>query len=118
MARRLPHVRWFIIGVAVAVLAAAVGGFLYGRSFWKVHWYEPSRLETRKGPPFDAGRVIIQAIEASNSRHGKYPESLSDLVPEFLESIPKPGWGIDKWEYGLSHFNKGYGLSVRLRDDD
>jgi len=36
------------------------------------------------------GNRIVQALQAYEAAHGAYPASLRDLVPKFIEDIPKP----------------------------
>lgn len=45
--------------------------------------------------------VIINALHNYEQAHNEYPEDLSDLIPEFLESIPSSsmGWFDEPFEY-------------------
>lgn len=40
------------------------------------------------------GQTIISAIEKYRKARGKYPESLSELVPNYLDDVPKPDIGL------------------------
>ena len=45
------------------------------------------------------GQPIIEAINQHKLARGKYPESLDELVPSFLPSIPPPTAGNKAWFY-------------------
>jgi hypothetical protein len=45
------------------------------------------------------GDFIVECILAYHQDHGAYPETLSDLVPTYVTSIPRPVAGNDKWDY-------------------
>lgn len=40
------------------------------------------------------GAKIVTAIEAYHRAHGTHPENLEELVPEYLEAIPRPSWRL------------------------
>jgi len=46
-----------------------------------------------------AGDKIIRAIRDYHERQGRYPKTLDSLVPEFIDSIPSPKWGLRRWRY-------------------
>jgi hypothetical protein len=39
-----------------------------------------------------------------------YPNSLAELVPEFLDQVPEPTWGLQVWIYGREP--SGFSLQV------
>ncbi len=65
--------------------------------------YTPDSVIQRKGA------VIAQALNQYRASHGKYPESLDELVPEYLADLKQPGtiWG---WLYTATEkeFTLGY----------
>ena len=50
------------------------------------------------------GDSIIQKIEAFYSEHGKYPDSLEDLIPKYLDEVPVTING-DPFRYQLNQVN-------------
>lgn len=48
------------------------------------------------------GDFIVECVMAYHQDHGAYPGSLSDLVPTYATSIPKPVAGNDTWDYRRS----------------
>jgi hypothetical protein len=51
---------------------------------WKVRRKASERVSNR-------GKIIIQAIESYRKQEGKPPDSLEDLIPEYLDKIPGTG---------------------------
>ena len=56
--------------------------------------------------------MICQAIDAYRTKNGKYPVQLTDLQPEFLQEIPQPTVGYEKWHYMLIDEGSDYWLQV------
>jgi hypothetical protein len=48
------------------------------------------------------GNVIVAALKKYHADHGKYPDVLTDLVPQYLSSIPSPTAGDRTWRYRSS----------------
>ena len=90
------------IVVAALVAIAGVGVYVYA------HRDEPAIERTR-----ERGDVIVAALEAHRSRAGRYPDSLSQLVPAVLDSLPAPAWG-DAWTYHT--FGDGAHAELYVRD--
>ena len=42
------------------------------------------------------------ALEAYRTMHGKFPETLRDLIPDHLDCIPTPPFGHRAWSYHRS----------------
>lgn len=57
---------------------------------WKARREACERISNR-------GNIIIQAIESYRKQEGKPPDSLEDLIPEYLDKIP--GTGIRAYPY-------------------
>jgi hypothetical protein len=85
MLKKLP-----IAEIVVVALALAAGVGVY----WWAHRDE-GRLEESK----ERGSVIVQGLESYHTRHGIYPESLDDLVPDHAPGIEPPTWGLERWRY-------------------
>jgi hypothetical protein len=85
MLKKLP-----IAEIVIVVLALAAGVGVY----WWAHRDE-GRLEESK----ERGSVIVQGLESYHARHGIYPESLDDLVPDHAPAIEPPTWGLERWRY-------------------
>ena len=45
------------------------------------------------------GDTIVAAIKAFKQKRGVYPDSLKELVPEFIAKIPSPTAGTCEWKY-------------------
>ena len=60
---------------------------------------------------------MIDSIEEYIMLNGRAPDKLTLLIPEYLSEIPRPSWGVDRWEY-VSTGGKGFALSVRLGEGD
>jgi hypothetical protein len=61
---------------------------------------------------------IIDALHRYHENHGKYPKSLNELTPYFLEKIPWTGLGgFQSFQYSATKSgerNDGFQISVRL----
>lgn len=68
------------------------------------------------GSPFDEGNMIIAKIELYKSKVGSYPAKLDELVPEFLDEVPGPSWGVNRWEY--EQWDANFELYVEMREGD
>jgi hypothetical protein len=96
-------------GATPGLLRLAAGVLLAGSIFlsnWSgVRNHDVARNQT-------APRVIA-ALEAYQSQHGEYPETLEQLVPEQLESLPRPrvGWiPHDDEQFSYLNFGDSYAL--------
>jgi hypothetical protein len=56
------------------------------------------------------GDQIIHALEQFRADHGKYPKSLADLSPKYMQEVPPPTWGLKTWQYEADE--KGFTLRV------
>lgn len=45
------------------------------------------------------GNLVVRALEQYHADRGQYPTTLSELVPDFIDTVPQPTWGLKKWEY-------------------
>ncbi|MDR2761043.1 MAG: hypothetical protein LBB88_00395, partial [Planctomycetaceae bacterium] len=57
------------------------------------------RLLYHKQTCINIGNVIVIAIEKYHFDNNEYPEQLKQLVPDYLEEIPKHRLGTRKWKY-------------------
>jgi hypothetical protein len=85
MLKKLP-----IAEIVIVLLSLAAGVGVY----WWAHRDE-GRLEESK----ERGSVIVQGLESYHARHGIYPESLDELVPDHAPGIEPPTWGLERWRY-------------------
>jgi hypothetical protein len=75
-----------------ATLSLRIEDMIYRRQFHKAFVGVTRRAEN-----------LITAIEAYNSAKGFYPNSLDDLVPEFIASIPNTGLaGYPEFKYSVA----------------
>jgi hypothetical protein len=92
--------------------------FFHDQYYYHMPKTEVSRPKT--GSPFDEGNRIVAAIEKFKKTEGKYPDNLTALVPKYIDKIPEPHWGANRWGYSVYTEAKGavtFALSVRMRDD-
>lgn len=75
------------IVIALLVVAAGVGVYVYA------HRDEPAIERTK-----ERGAIVVGALEAYRAQTGRYPDSLPQLVPSLIDSVPAPEWG-DRWSY-------------------
>lgn len=62
------------------------------------------------------GESVVHAIKQYRSHHGTFPDTLGDLVPAYLASIPDPTWGQKEWVYTRTEQNR-FSLAVGLNAD-
>lgn len=60
------------------------------------------------GPPFENAAVVIRALDAYKSDHGRFPHDLSALE---ASDRPPPLWGVNEWDYEGSE--DSFSLTVR-----
>ena len=67
--------------------------------------YENSRRAT-----IEIGDELVNALETYYNDKQKYPNSLDDLVPHYLDIVQEPKWGDSGWEYdgGPESLKVGY----------
>lgn len=85
MPSKLP---WPEILVTALVVLAGAGVYLYA------HRDEGALEESKR-----RGEQLVEALRAYESAHGTYPDALADLVPEHIETIEPPTWGLQRWRY-------------------
>lgn len=83
--RKIP-VPELTIGALAILLAVGV--------YWFAHRDEGA-LETSK----QIGDTVVTALEQHRAEQGRYPDSLAALVPAYLDSVPRPVWGMGEWRY-------------------
>jgi hypothetical protein len=104
LAHRATRVHWRSFLLAAGLLVVAC------RCQLDVFWWAEDRafaaLAARSEP-------LIQALERYRADHQRYPESLEDLVPAYLASVPATGWCVcPRYHYRLVE----YRLTWRLPD--
>ncbi len=78
----------------IAVFSVIISGFAI-----MMIWIIPPDRDMK-----EAAKPVIEALNAYHNRTGRYPENLSDLVPEYLSAVPgcKPGKAQPRMYYRLS----------------
>ncbi len=61
--------------------------------------FNPRIAEQRHQMTIERAELIRRCVQAFTSVHGHPPETLSQLVPEFLPGIPRPLNGAEDWTY-------------------
>lgn len=92
--------------ILVALLIAAAGAAIYVYAH-----RDEAAIETTK----ERGNAIVAALEAHREGAGRYPDSLPQLVPTLLDSVPSPVWG-DAWSYHT--FDEGTYAEFYVRATD
>jgi len=62
-----------------------------------------------------SAQPMIAAVERFHSETGKYPESIADLIPTFLQSIPRTSMGLNGTDYDIWVYPDGYRLVFPLQ---
>lgn len=70
-----------LVACCIVYIAIAHGASVLGQ-VWERHILIPVA---------ERGMVVVHAIEAYEQKHGRPPESLTVLVPEFLDRVPETG---------------------------
>jgi hypothetical protein len=99
--------RFFIFaGIVVFSLILYSGIRIYFSLFWDRGRTKEFSAQAKRG------QIIVLALEKFKSDSGYYPDSLSRLFPQYLESFPKlPNYLKNiKWEYRKNHNDKPYSL--------
>ena len=104
------------MALTIAVVLVPVSFLVYRHMRDAPHRMESERLMQGQpvGAPFESGRVVIERLTAYRSAKGRFPDGLDDLVPEWLDAVPPPGWGANAWQYTSD--GDHFGLSVK-RDE-
>lgn len=76
--------------IVVVLLALLAGAGVY----WWAHRDQGS-LEQSK----EVGAAIVEGLEMYRARHGTYPATLEELVPEYIPRVEPPTWGLERWRY-------------------
>ena len=58
------------------------------------------------------GVLLISKLDEFHDRHGKFPGQLSDLIPDYIDTLPLPSAGEKEWHY-YTHSN-GDGFSLKF----
>ena len=64
------------------------------------------------------GNIIVGALNRYERQNGRYPTSLDDLAPKYLEKIPRSKYGSRKWEYkaGSKSGYRWFRFQIRYQD--
>ncbi len=63
------------------------------------------------------GNAIVSSLKNYYSDQGRYPQTLQQLVPQYLAKVKEPTWGLGVWDYECRPEGKGYSLAVSANDD-
>jgi hypothetical protein len=59
---------------------------------------------------------IVAALEKYRRNRGRYPDRLSELVPEYIAAVKPPHYGVKKWEYVHYPKRNSFALFLRARN--
>jgi hypothetical protein len=85
MIKKLP---WAEIVVSLVVVALGAGVYIYAHR-------DTGDIEESKR----VGAVLVEALYRHRAERGTYPDSLEQLVPDYVESVAPPTWGLRRWRY-------------------
>jgi hypothetical protein len=81
---------------------------LWGASF---AYREAYRIPAEQRQVLEQADRIVDAIEQFHSNNGRYPESLSELVPSYLNVLPEHPTG---WSYNYTRSGEECSLSFAM----
>lgn len=94
-----------LITIFVLIATVVILVLVWPESTRSDRWDEEAQLLT-----IERAQPIIKAIDAYRVDHADEPDSLDDLIPEYLEELPLPLVGGQAWEYHKT--KRSYELSV------
>jgi len=94
-----------IVALGVLLVTVAVLVLVWPESTRSDRWDDEAKQVT-----IERAQPIIKAIDAYRKDHPDEPDSLDDLIPEYLDELPSPLVGGRKWEY--HNTKRSYELSV------
>ena len=89
----------------VLLLSVTTLVLIWPRSTANDRWDDEAKQIT-----IERAQPIIHAIDAYRAAHPDEPDSLNDLIPEYLDELPSPLVGGQKWQY--HNTKRSYELSV------
>lgn len=101
--RRIPPGRDYIWAVFIGLL------FILDMSFVRIFI-----LDISKDRMISKAQPLITAINQYGSDYNRYPENLSELIPEYINTIPKPT-SKDWLDYRYKNYDSTYCLSFSQR---
>jgi hypothetical protein len=103
----------WITGVGYILVMGATLGSLWMRESAESPLDAASIAESER-----RGQQIASALEHFHSAHSKYPSELNELVPWYLNDVPRPAGGTKRWVYhsGSESFVLAFGSSGGGRD--
>ena len=122
--------RTLTAGLAGCIL---VGGLILGWLAWYGERLQSAELACygpRAGPQVEgraedpeseaSGMLVVSVLERFRTDSGTYPKRLSELVPRYLERIPRPRGVEGTWHYvpdrGLQSFQLMYGIDPQYEE--
>ncbi len=61
----------------------------------------------------ETAKPIIEAVENFHANHNSYPQTMDQLVPDYLRDIPRTKMGFGNKEYGFKNYNNQVELIFR-----
>ena len=100
LSKERAKISWSKLGLSIiAILLLLTLGVIFLNQYVQKN-SDNDRLET-----IDIGNEIIGALESYYVDNGRYPKSLEQLVPKYLNEIKRPKWGEDGWVYEFADPN-------------
>ncbi|OHA08485.1 MAG: hypothetical protein A3B37_00060 [Candidatus Sungbacteria bacterium RIFCSPLOWO2_01_FULL_59_16] len=117
--RRFPMFAWGVLSAAILASVAAIVAWVIILNLYRTY---VGGVAVDRGHPRDARRVtdikqLQLALELYYDQHGRYPERLTLLAPDYLPVVPAdPSTGVS-YEYEFRPPN-GYGLRALLENPE
>lgn len=109
----ISKIAFVLVGCILVVFAASLA----------LSWRQNKRAQMRATAlpvTIKQAQSVMRAIERYNREQGTPPQSLSVLVPKYIQQLPdagpaaKNGW---RYETGDRYEEGGWALSIRVRDE-
>ena len=108
--RKIKKVIFFVFAICVWCFIGA--SILY--LFLEMNFYSKEEESALLNENIEIGNLVVKAIEQYNLDHGKYPDSLQDLIPDYFDSPIITTYGKE-FHYEVNNFyNTNYIFSFKL----
>ena len=84
-----PKLVIIIVGIVVGAVCLVIVWFYFLR---------PPGVGAQADEGYRLSETVIKALDRYHSDKGKYPDGLRDLVPDYLDNLPKSRQ-INRWQY-------------------
>jgi hypothetical protein len=90
--------------IAVIVTGSLVGGCILAL------WRHERNLTIAENAMYRGAAVLITALDAYHTDHGRFPDTLAELAPGYLTTVPAPNKHFGTWGYEIDPGGVEYGF--------